>query len=217
MLALQVVAFLVFNRRLNLMNGERKMFQRQLPAWVLVSCVLALAGCQDREKVTIRAVTGTAMERRSSHAGVEYVSGVVTLREGDTITVHVLNYSDGEQPCDIEIYRDTREGAKEVGKNEGYKVRPRGIASSRYTVKMTGEYWVLVKGETPLLAPEATFAGAKAADKPGESAPTLVVFKPGDFLKVEATPFPAYGRGTERAIPRTTEKETRAIKETRKE
>jgi hypothetical protein len=148
--------------------------------------VLALAGCQDREKGTIRVVAGTAMERRSSHAGVEYVSGVVTLREGDTITVHVLNYSDGEQPCDIEIYRDTREGAKEVGKNEGYKVRPRGIASSRYTVKMTGEYWVLVKGETPLLAPEATFAGAKAADKPGEGSPTLVVFKPGDFLKVEA-------------------------------
>jgi hypothetical protein len=211
------VAALVFIGRRKLTMGGRAMFQRQLPAWVLVSCVLALAGCQDREKITIRAVAGTAMERGSSHAGVEYVSGVVTLREGDAITVHVLNYSDGEQPCAIEIYRDTRERAKEVGKNEGYKVRPRGIASSRFTVKMTGEYWVLVKGETPLLAPEATFAGVKSGDNTGESAPTLVVFKPGDFLKVEATPFPAYGRGTERAIPKTTEKETRAIKETKKE
>ncbi len=194
------------------------MIQRQLQVGVLVFCVLGLAGCQDREKVTIRAVAGTAMERRSSHAGVEYVTGVVTRREGDTITVHVLNFSDAEQPCQIEIYRDTREGAKEVGGNDAYKVRTRGIASSRFTVKTTGEYWVLVKGETPLLVPEATFAGAKPADKPGESASTLVVFKPGDFLKVEAARSgPSYYGQKATEFERTTRPVFRTEKETAKE
>jgi hypothetical protein len=154
---------------------------------------MAIAGCQGRGPT--ERVLGTAPGGRGNHAAVEFVTGVVTLREGDSITVHVLNFSDGNQPCEIEIYRDTREGAKEVGQNDAYKVRSRGVASSRFTVKNPGEYWVLVKGETSLLAPQATFASAKAND-------STVVFKPGDFLKAQAPRAPSYG-------PPTTESATR--------
>ena len=71
------------------------MIQRQLPAGMLVLCVLAVTGCQDRAGPTVRAVAVTAKgtERLGGIAGVEYVSGVVTLHERDAITVHVLNYS----------------------------------------------------------------------------------------------------------------------------
>jgi hypothetical protein len=190
---------------------------------MLVLCVLAVTGCQDRAGPTVRAVAVTAKgtERLGGIAGVEYVSGVVTLHERDAITVHVLNYSAREQLCEIEVYRDTRAGAKLVSDNEGYTVKSRGIASCRYAVKTTGEYWVLIKGERPPLAPEAIFGGNQSGTKPGEDASASVVFKPGDFLKVEAPALPAYGRSTEREFRttefRTTEKETRAIKETRKE
>ena len=191
------------------------MIRRQLAGGALVLCVLGVTGCQDRGGSTVRAIAVTERNGERS-AGVEYVSGVVTLHEGDTITVHVLNYSPREQFCEIEVYRDTRAGAKLVSENEGYTIKPRGIASCRYAVKTTGEYWVLIKGERPPLAPEAIFGGNKAGNKPAEDASLSRVFKPGDFLKVEAPAFPAYGRGTEREI-RTTEKVTRPIKETKKE
>jgi hypothetical protein len=194
------------------------MIRRQLATGALVLCVVTITGCQDRGGSTVRAVAVTEKnsERFGGFAGVEYVSGVVTLHEGETITVHVLNYSAREQLCEIEVYRDTRAGAKLVSENEGYSVKSRGVASCRYSVKTTGEYWVLIKGERPPLAPEAIFGGSKSGNKPAEDATASVVFKPGDFLKVEAPAVPAYGRGTEREI-RTTEKVTRPIKETKKE
>jgi hypothetical protein len=150
------------------------------------------------------------IEGRGNHSAAEFVTGVVTLRDGDIITVHVLNFSDGEQPCDIEIYRDTRDGAQEVGKNDAYKIRSRGVASSRYSVKNAGEYWVLVKGRTSLLAPQATFASGKSTDKAGENAATTVVFKPGDFLKTEAPSATSYPRSTESGKTTEVLKETRA-------
>jgi hypothetical protein len=173
------------------------MARRQLSAAIWLVGLLAITGCQDRGATTIRARLGTEEEKRGYRAPYQAVTGVVTLHEGDMITVHVLNVSDEEQPCAIEIYRDTREGAREVGKNEGYKVRSRGIASCRLSVKTTGEYWVLVKGETPLLAPQATFAPGKPGE--GDASRTPVVFKPGDFLKVEPVRNQPsyYGRGTE--------------------
>jgi hypothetical protein len=185
---------------------------RQLSTAALFVGILATMGCQDREKFTGKSI-GTE-RAQSRHAGVEYVTAVVTLQEGDSITVHVLNYSDAEQTCQIEIYRDTRAGAKEVADNEGFKMKSRGVASCRHTVKAAGEYWVLVKGETSPLVPQATFGKGKSEDAKG-GALTEVVFKPGDFVKVEAAQ--AYGRGaTEREI-RATDKETRAIKRTEKD
>jgi hypothetical protein len=214
------VAVLVFMGRRKFNNGVRAMVKRQLTAGVLVFCVLALAGCQDRPGVTVRKdVVGTAKEgdRLGGNAGVEYVTGVVTLHEGDAITVHVLNYSGHEQQCQIEIFRDTRSGANLVSDNEAFTVKSRRVASCRYAVKTAGEYWVLIKGERHPLAPEAIFGGGKSGDKPADDASPAVVFKPGDFLKVEATAYPAYGRGTEREILRTTEKASEKVKDTRKE
>jgi hypothetical protein len=174
------------------------MLRYLLCAGLFVAFLAALTGCQDRPVPTGRAI-GTAPEGRGTHSAVEFVTGVVTLREGDTITVHVLNFSDTEQPCAIEIYRDSREGAREVGKNDGYKVRSRAIASSRFTVKNPGEYWVLVKGETSLLAPQATFASAE-----GDRAAASVVYKPGDFLKAQTARSSVYGPPTtEVARPKT--------------
>jgi hypothetical protein len=180
------------------------MSKRHLQTGLGLALLFAAAGCQERGPGPTIKVAGTMIEGRGNHSAAEFVTGVVTLRDGDIITVHVLNFSDGEQPCDIEIYRDTRDGAQEVGKNDAYKIRSRGVASSRYSVKNAGEYWVLVKGRTSLLVPQATFASGKTA----EGAAPLVVFKPGDFLKTEASRAPSYARGTEKAPTTEVRKET---------
>jgi hypothetical protein len=174
------------------------MFRSRFCLGVLALAWIPALGCQEREpKTTVvgtsRAIVGT--ERLPpGRSPVEYVSGVVTLHEGDAITVHVLNYSDAEQPCDIMIYRDSREGPKDAGKTEGYRARPRGVASAQATVKTSGEYWVVIKGDTPLLAPHATIV---LNGKAGEA--TRIDYKPGDFLKIDGTRSPGgFSRGTER-------------------
>ena len=194
------------------------MFRCRLCVGVLALALIPALGCQVREPKnsavgTSRAVTTT--ERfPAGRSPVEYVSGVVTLHEGDTITVHVLNYSDAEQPCDILMYRDSREGPKDAGRTEGYRARPRGVASAQATVKTTGEYWVLIKGETPLLAPHATFV---LNGKAGEA--TRIDYKPGDFLKIDGTRSPGgFSRATEREPRGETkrEKTTEAVKDTQR-
>ncbi len=154
--------------------------------------LLALAGCQSRSGSSTSA---TGAPGSYPAFPIEYFSSAVTVAEGETVRVQLLNATDREQTAVVEIRAskgedlvNTRGTATEPVKTETQRLNPWSVGTTEFKTKTAGVCCVHIRTADPKIIPQVAF---------GQDKEPRLVFKPGDLVRADAVvPYPLPMRGS---------------------
>jgi hypothetical protein len=108
----------------------------------------------------------------------QYITSTVSLRDNDSIVIHVLNLSNDPKTARVLIYKNAGNGAPQVYDSSVITVKPKWQWGLGYNIeeRNSGEFWVQLELSSEMLIPKVSFESYT-----GDRWTPFVSYKPGDF------------------------------------
>lgn len=117
---------------------------------------------------------------------LDFVTGAVSVINGDGIVIHVTNDSQVEATTQLLIYQNTGAGAITQSDSGSYTLPPAWTGGVGYTIQESGEYWVRIRSTSEFVIPQVSFEClSDPSPNPRPPFTPFVVYKPGDFAVFE--------------------------------